>query len=109
MGTAALLNSAATSAAVFFSSGRGSAAVFSVNSEKRQRRWSSDQRSSASVKIIDLPLPQKKNFDFEDCVSCSNLIIKSQLKSKLVLLEINTMKLTNENVKRSVRSQAMFH
>ena len=75
-------------------------------------RWSSDQRSSASVKIIDFPLPLlQKLLDFEDYVLCSNLIIKSQLKSKFALLEIITMKQINEKVMRSdsVRPQAMFH
>ena len=103
VGTAALLSSATTSAAVF------SAAVAETPLFLRR---SSDQRCSASVKIIDLPLPllQKKKV-FEDSVLCSHLIIKSQLKCRLAQLDINTMKQTNENLKPSdsVRSQAIFH
>ena len=96
-----------------FSSGSGSATVFFYQQRKAAAplflRRSSDQRSSASVKIIDLPLLQKK--DFEDSVLCSHLIIKSQLKCRLAQLDINTMKQINENLKPSdgVRSQAMFH
>ena len=101
VGTAALLSSAA----VFFYQQRKAAAPLFL-------RRSSDQRSSASVKIIDLPLPllQKKK-DFEDSVVSSHLIIKSQLKCRLAQLDINTMKQINENLKPSdsVRSQAMFH
>ena len=99
----------------FFSSGSGSASVFFYQQREAAAplflRRSSDQRSSASVKIIDFPLPllQKKNF--EDSVSCSHLIIKSQLKCRLAQLDIKTMKQINENLKPSdsVRSQAMFH
>ena len=66
------------------------------------------------MKIIDLPLPLLQKFfflNFEDSVLCSNLIIKLQLKSRLLQLEINTIKQINEKVKRSgsVRLLAMFH
>ena len=54
VGTAALLSSAATSAAVFFYQQRKAAAPLLL-------RRSSDQRSSASVKITDLPLPLLQN------------------------------------------------
>ena len=59
VGTAALLSSAATSAAVF-SAAVAEALLFFLRTAIL--RCSSDQRSSASVKIIDLPLPllQKK-------------------------------------------------
>ena len=98
VGTAALLSSAA----VFFYQQRKAAAPLFL-------RRSSDQRSSASVKIIDLPLLQKK--DFEGSVLCSHLIIKSQLKCRLAQLDINTITQMNENLtpSDSVRSQAMFH
>ena len=96
-----------SSAAVFFHQQRKAAAPLFLTR-------SSDQRSSASVKISDLPLPllQKKK-DFEDSVLCSHLIIKTQpqLKCRLAQLDINTMKQINENLKPSdsVRSQTMFH
>ena len=77
----------------FFSSGSGSAAVFFCLQRKGGSplflRWSSDQRNSASVKVIDLPLAlQQKIFDFQNRVLCSNLIIKSQLKTKLKPLRL---------------------
>ena len=101
----------------FFSSGSESAAVFFHQQRNAALplflRRSSDQRSSVSVKIIDLPLPllQKEKKDFEDSVLCSNLIIKSQRKCRLAQLDIKTMKQINENLKPSdsVRSQAMLH
>ena len=99
VGTAALLSSAA----VFFYQQRKAAAPLFL-------RRSSDQRSSASVKIIDLPLPLLQKKDFEGSVLCSHLIIKSQLKCRLAQLDINAIKQMNENLKPSdsVRSQAMF-
>ena len=106
VGTAALLSSAAVSSAAVaeaplfflptaFFLPKAAAPLF--------LRRSSDQRSSASVKIIDLALPllQKKKKDFEDSALCSHFIIKSQLKCRLAQLGINTMKQINENLKPS--------